>query len=387
MSDTGQFQEVTNSLNFPKSVNVQDAIFADFNGDLLPDVFLARDVYRSYINRVDNHTLKLYIRNNQGETGIRFSTDSEVYFEIYSVWEPRLSLVSIGERGYDIKQFNGKFVGADPESNVASFKFQLSPTDPQIVGLKPRPEFDLFGIYVGYNPNTKQWTLLYNKSSHTNNWTGFEAIVSAQTPISNVEPINFSIADLIYTPQSVILTNSGPGVSTNQSQFKHSMSFTDGRSAAVGDFDNDMDLDIYLVRSSSAGNLPNHLYENQGTGTFVQLPNVGQAVGSTQGRGQSVTMADYDRDGYLDLFVTNGRGAFPFNEGPDQLFHNIDSGNNWLQIDLEGTISQPRRNWRETFCNDPGWKNPTARKWWGHPLGPTRPETHPLWPRTESKSY
>jgi len=44
-------------------------------------------------------------------------------------------------------------------------------------------------------------------------------------------------------------------------------------------------------------------------------------------------------DGDLDLFVTNGRGGYPFNNGPDQLFRNIGNGNNWLQIDLEGTVS------------------------------------------------
>ncbi len=358
MSVPGQFKEITGSLNFPSYYNVQDAIFADFNGDLLPDVFLARDVYRSYINTVDSHTLQLNIRNNQGEKGISFSADSDVYFEIYSVWEPRLSLVSIGEGGYDINQFNGEFVGADPERNVASFKFQLSPKDPRIVGLKPRPEFDLFGIYVGYDVETKQWTLLYHKSSHTNNWTGFEAVISAQTPISNIESINFSTADLSYTPQSVILTRrrSGPGYFGNLSRFKPAMLFSDGRSVAAGDFDNDMDIDVYLVRSSSAGNLPNHLYENRGDGIFVRPINSGQAMGSMQGRGQSVTMADYDRDGYLDLFVTNGRGAYPFNEGPDQLFHNTGSGNNWLQIDLEGTVSNRDGIGARIFATTPDGK-------------------------------
>ena len=51
---------------------------------------------------------------------------------------------------------------------------------------------------------------------------------------------------------------------------------------------------------------PNYLYENQGNGTFLQVSNAGGAAASSKGKGHSVTMADYDRDGYLDLFVTNG---------------------------------------------------------------------------------
>ena len=357
VSATGQFKEITDSSGFPTYPSVQDATFADFNGDLLPDVILARDVYRSYINTIDDNLLKLYIRNNQGEKGMRFSADSDIYFEIYSVWEPRLSLVSIGENGHDIQQFDGEFVGADPERNVASFKFQLSPEDPRVLGLKPRPEFDLFGIYIGYDPDTKQWTLLYHKSSHTNNWTGFEAVISAQTPISNVQPIDFDLSELFYNPQSVILArNSELSNSKNQKQFQSISLSSDGRSVAAGDFDNDMDIDIYLVRSSSAGNLPNQLYENRGDGTFTHLVGIGEAEGSKQGRGQSVTMADYDRDGYLDLFLTNGRGAYPFNQGPDQLLRNIGGGNNWLQIDLEGTVSNRDGIGARVFATTPDGK-------------------------------
>lgn len=345
------FTKLMPSLNFPKRYHVQDAVFADFNGDLVPDVFLATDVFRSYINLIDTQTLKIYIRNNKGEKGISFKTNGNVQFEIFSVWEPRLSLVDIGSLGHKVTEFDGsEFIGADPCRNVASFKFQLSPEDTRVIGLKPRPEFDLFGIYVGYDAVTKAWTVLYHKMSHTNNWTGFEAIVSSEQPISKVEPINFSTADLLYNPQSTLLIN-------KRNRFEPSTStFLDGRSANAGDFDNDMDIDIYLVRSSSAGNLPNYLYENQGDGTFVQLTEAGGAAGSTQGRGQSVTMADYDVDGYLDLFVTNGRGAYPFNEGPDQLFRNIGIGNNWVQIDLEGTISNRDGIGARLFATTPDGK-------------------------------
>ena len=348
VSKTGAFLDVTETFHFPRMSNVTDAVFADFNGDLRPDVFLARDVYRSHINIVDDRTLKLYIRNNQGERGIRFSTDSEVYFEIFSVWEPRLSLISIGEQGHDIEAFDGEFIGTHGSRNVATFRFRLSPEDARVIGLKRRPEVDLFGIYVGYDPEMKAWTLLYHKSSHTNNWTGFEAVISARTPILDVAPVNFAQGDLSHYPESVLL------LKTNNRRFKRAPSFAEGgRSIAAGDFDNDMDIDIYLVRSSSAGNLANRLYENQGDGVFVAQRRIGAASGSMEGRGQSVTMADYDKDGYLDLFLTNGRGAYPFNEGPDQLLRNTGSGNNWIQIDLEGKVSNRDGIGAKVFATTP----------------------------------
>jgi hypothetical protein len=37
--------------------------------------------------------------------------------------------------------------------------------------------------------------------------------------------------------------------------------------------------------------------------------------------------------------VTNGLGPAPFNEGPTQLFRNLGNSNHWLELDLEGVVS------------------------------------------------
>jgi hypothetical protein len=109
---------------------------------------------------------------------------------------------------------------------------------------------------------------------------------------------------------------------------------------AAGDFDNDMDVDLYLVNSGGAENMPNDLYENQGNGSFVRVPGAGGAAGSTLGIGESASVADYNEDGFLDLLVTNGKSKAPFDEeGPVQLFRNQGNGNHWLEIDLVGTAS------------------------------------------------
>jgi hypothetical protein len=52
-----------------------------------------------------------------------------------------------------------------------------------------------------------------------------------------------------------------------------------------------------------------------------------------------VVVADYDRDGFLDLLVTNGLNMRPvYVGGPKQLFRNRGgNGNHWIQLDLVGT--------------------------------------------------
>ena len=51
--------------------------------------------------------------------------------------------------------------------------------------------------------------------------------------------------------------------------------------------------------------------------------------------------ADYDGDGFLDLFTMNGAfgGNWPFDTGPNQLFHNEGAANYWLQLELVGQVS------------------------------------------------
>ena len=68
--------------------------------------------------------------------------------------------------------------------------------------------------------------------------------------------------------------------------------------AAVGDYDNDGDADLYVTNYG-----PNVLYRNEGCGVFADVT-AAAAVGDL-GWGTHAAFVDYDRDGDLDLYAAN----------------------------------------------------------------------------------
>ncbi|HEY5657267.1 MAG TPA: CRTAC1 family protein [Myxococcota bacterium] len=99
-----------------------------------------------------------------------------------------------------------------------------------------------------------------------------------------------------------------------------------GTGACLFDYDDDGLLDIYLVNGAWTrgvsdnrarhlrGKLHNHLYRNQGDGSFSDVT---QQTGTGDDRfGTGCSAADYDNDGDVDLYVLNyGRNVLYRNDG------------------------------------------------------------------------
>src|SRR5262245_21821728 len=71
-----------------------------------------------------------------------------------------------------------------------------------------------------------------------------------------------------------------------------------GMGAAVGDIDNDGNVDLFLANFGA-----DQHWRNQGDGTFTDV--TARAGTSDPAWSVSASFVDYDRDGYLDLFVAN----------------------------------------------------------------------------------
>jgi hypothetical protein len=136
--------------------------------------------------------------------------------------------------------------------------------------------------------------------------------------------VNSLTVDLLKTnkrTRSALYHNNGDGTFVDVSDKAGVADIRWGMGVAVGDYNNDGFVDLYVTCLG-----PNHLLKNNGNGTFTDVTakaRVGDARWST-----GAAFLDYDNDGKLDLFVTNYVGFdvshLPtFGEGPTCQFKGV----------------------------------------------------------------
>ncbi len=114
---------------------------------------------------------------------------------------------------------------------------------------------------------------------------------------------------------------------------------------AFFDYDNDGDQDLYLVHDFEQANI---LYENDGVGQFT---NVAEARGvAVIGHGMGVDVADVNRDGWWDLYITDlDENVLLLNDG----------AGNYVDISDEAGIEDTGMGWSTFFLDfdNDGWQD------------------------------
>ena len=136
---------------------------------------------------------------------------------------------------------------------------------------------------------------------------------------------------------------------------------------AVGDFDNNGYLDLYVTAFG-----PNILYRNNGDGTFTDVTSSAGVAGGAAEWSTSTGFFDFDRDGNLDLYVVNyldyrlddnpycglrkvGYRMYchptMFDGSADRLFHNNGNGT-FTDVSRQAGIANPAgKGLGVTFCD------------------------------------
>jgi len=109
------------------------------------------------------------------------------------------------------------------------------------------------------------------------------------------------------------------------------------------DYDNDTDLDLYVCASVGSPNGINEFFENNGDGTFQRMKGIGL---DNDYKSFGMSIGDFNNDGFYDIAVNNQQ-VLP------NLFMNSSNNNNWVKLNLVGVESNRDGigSWIEVYNN------------------------------------
>ena len=314
----GTFTDVTVESGIVSLHPTQAAVWADFNNDGWPDVFIGHESTSLY----DSYPCELWINNQDG-------TFSEV----------------AQAAGCSLAGFVKGVTSADYNRDGWP-DIYLSQRDGKKVLLKNKglhgsiPQFENVTHEAGLD---KEITYTFPTWFWDYDNDGWPDIFTCGYKFSG-SLANSEAASALHLPQPssssmYLYHNNGDGTFTNVSATVGLDKPIFAMGSNFGDIDNDGWLDIYLgtgnpdLRSLS----PNHLFKNVDGHSFADVTRSAR-VGNLQ-KGHGVAIADLDNDGDQDIFVETG-GAYKGDAYYNSCYINPgQNDNNWIGITLEGQRS------------------------------------------------
>lgn len=345
--------EVIFLQNRPKIYSIQDGAFeymdqmntslsndfelADLDNDGLLDMYIGRGALIPEAIQLNDTMMRAFIMMDEGSGshGISFKTDGDF-------------LLTISPREHD-----AQFILHLGESQIqlidGPWEFMMNEDTPSNLGIPlPTDTATTDHAYAHYDPEEERWFIYAETGSPETSTISLEII--SENPLEQVSTFGFPEAP--STSDVIFMNQGGYGFQALNGQVFHSEEIA--QSVVTGDFDNDMDIDLYVVNSGSAMNRPNILYENDGQNGFIRHEDAGGADGGLQGIGECVTSADFDNDGFLDLCIGNGTGVYYLEDAAIRLYRNEGNTNHWVGLELHGVESDPMglHSWVAVYTND-----------------------------------
>jgi len=313
----------------------EDVVAGDFDNDGAIDLFMARKNPggRVALARGGESELtaqiKLTPQNAKEPKAFRFRTQGT------------LKMTLAGQNSGDLVLSDVKI--GEQANKPANLSFELAADAAR--GLPQTPGGDRPGVLIG-SPKPGHWQIEFHARPEVFGGKAkprhLTIRIHSTAPIENVEALADGAQDET-APARLFMNRGGKLVEEGDERGVNDISIA-AVNAVAGDFDNDMDLDIFVLGSGDAGKTANLLLLNNGKGEFEVVRHAGGASGRLVGVGDSVTTADIDSDGFLDILTVSGGSmgrslGLPSANGRYQLFRNVGNGNRWIMIDLEGTAS------------------------------------------------
>jgi len=317
----------------------EDVAAGDFDNDGAIDLFLARKNPPGQVAFGQTGSnefiadISIHKANLGKPVGFEFRSSDQVGFRVAAA-HPSGALsaerIHIGSNG----------------QHPDSLTFTLSPETAGVAGIASYQPGAQAGVYIGLTAPDK-WQVFISgtpevASGGNDNYQQIAVKITSSEPINKLAAIG-DTAVKEEAPARLLMNRDGKLVEESEKRGVNER-LVSATNVVAGDFDNDMDLDLFVLVSGDIGKQKNLLLLNDGKGYFDETPSAGGAAGGLVGVGDSVTTADFDGDGFLDLLMSTGGSmgrslGLPSEGGAYNLYRNISNGNHWLEIDLEGTLS------------------------------------------------
>ena len=335
----GTFKDVSKQFKIIKNNFSTSASFGDFNSDGFPDLFVSNYFKNFYFeeNPFGTHNLAIlnhYSINEEYETG-----QDELYINIEGKYFKEVSEL-LGDDAGNGYGFGGVFTDFDNDNDLDLFIIndfgETSESNRMLVNQYPKLEFKNLSRELKINFGLKSMGVGVGDYNN-DNYLDYH--------VTNIFAGPFIVNRGNGFPFINLMNEVGTGVNKIKS-FENMETVIIGWGSIFFDYDNDTDLDLFNSNgpiNPMVNPIPNILFEKKSR-VFEINENSGVM---DYGIGRGSIYFDYDNDGDLDIFVVNQKPVrdVSYFGGivKSKLYRNDSSKiNNWLKVKLNGNKSTTR---------------------------------------------